>query len=29
MVYGRSGVFDADRLIDLLNAFETFSVASR
>ncbi len=29
MVYGKSGVFDADRLIDLLNAFESFSVASR
>lgn len=29
MVYGRDTVFDADRLIDLLDAFETFTVASR
>lgn len=28
-VYGRDTVFDADRLIDLLDAFETFTVASR
>lgn len=29
MVYGKSGIFDADRLIDLLDAFETFTEASR
>lgn len=29
MVYGKQGVFDADRLIDLLDAFETFSVNSK
>jgi aarF domain-containing kinase len=29
MVYGKSNVFDADRLIDLLNAFETFTVSTR
>jgi aarF domain-containing kinase len=29
MVYGKAGVFDADRLIDLLNAFESFTVASQ
>jgi aarF domain-containing kinase len=29
MVYGRQGIFDADRLIDLLNAFESFAVASQ
>ena len=29
MVYGKSGVFDAERLIDLLHAFETFTVNSR
>ncbi|KAL4452695.1 hypothetical protein ABPG75_008357 [Micractinium tetrahymenae] len=29
MVYGRDTVFDADRLIDLLDAFETFTEASR
>jgi aarF domain-containing kinase len=29
MVYGKSGVFDAERLIDLLSAFETFTVNSR
>ena len=29
MVYGKGQVFDADRLIDVLEAFETFSVASR
>jgi aarF domain-containing kinase len=29
MVYGKSNVFDTDRLIDLLNAFETFTVSSR
>lgn len=29
MIYGRSNVFDADRLIDMLNAFETFTVNSR
>lgn len=29
MVYGKEGVFDADRLIDLLNAFEDFGSASR
>jgi aarF domain-containing kinase len=30
MVYGKDGVvFDADRIIDLLDAFETFSEASR
>lgn len=29
MIYGRSGVFDAERLIDLLSAFETFTVNSR
>jgi hypothetical protein len=28
MVYGKESVFDADRLIDLLNAFESFSVAA-
>lgn len=28
MVYGKEKVFDADRLIDLLNAFETFTVAA-
>jgi len=28
-VYGRDTVFDADRLIDLLDAFETFTEASR
>eukprot|EP01025_Chloroclados_australasicus_P040545 TRINITY_DN423_c0_g2_i11.p2 TRINITY_DN423_c0_g2~~TRINITY_DN423_c0_g2_i11.p2 ORF type:complete len:776 (+),score=103.02 TRINITY_DN423_c0_g2_i11:149-2329(+) len=28
MVYGKNSVFDADRLIDLLSAFETFKVAS-
>lgn len=28
MVYGKSGVFDADRLIDLLGALEDYSVAS-
>lgn len=28
-MYGRETVFDADRLIDLLDAFETFSEASR
>ncbi|MEW5317018.1 MAG: hypothetical protein WDW38_008351 [Sanguina aurantia] len=29
MVYGKEGVFDADRLIDLLMAFETFVGASK
>ena len=29
MVYGKDSVFDADRLIDLLAAFEDFSVASK
>eukprot|EP00891_Asterochloris_glomerata_P005985 jgi/Astpho2/5985/e_gw1.00084.8.1_t len=29
MVYGKDGVFDADRLIDLLSAFEDYSVASK
>jgi aarF domain-containing kinase len=29
MVYGRNGVFDAERLIDLLYAFEAFSEASQ
>mmetsp|Transcript_2461 Transcript_2461/g.9605 ORF Transcript_2461/g.9605 Transcript_2461/m.9605 type:complete len:850 (-) Transcript_2461:77-2626(-) len=29
MVYGKGKVFDADRLIDVLEAFETFRVASR
>lgn len=29
MVYGKTGVFDADRLIDLLDAFETFTESSR
>lgn len=29
MVYGKSSTFDADRLIDLLDAFETFSDASK
>ena len=29
MVYGKSGIFDADRLIDLLDAFETFTEASK
>ena len=29
MVYGKSGIFDADRLIDLLDAFETFNEASK
>ena len=29
MVYGRSDVFDADRLIDLLTALEDYSVASK
>lgn len=28
-VYGRDTVFDAERLIDLLDAFETFTEASR
>ena len=28
-VYGKEGVFDADRLIDLLAAFEDFAVASK
>ncbi|GBF99091.1 hypothetical protein Rsub_11900 [Raphidocelis subcapitata] len=28
MVYGKEKVFDADRLIDLLNAFESFTVAA-
>lgn len=28
-MYGRNTVFDADRLIDLLDAFETFTEASR
>lgn len=28
LVYGRDGVFDADRLIDLLIAFQTFEVTS-
>jgi hypothetical protein len=28
MVYGKQKVFDADRLIDLLNAFESFTVAA-
>jgi hypothetical protein len=28
MVYGKERVFDADRLIDLLNAFESFTVAA-
>ena len=28
-VYGKDGVFDADRLIDLLSAFEDYSVASK
>lgn len=29
MIYGKQGVFDADRLIDLLEAFEAFTVASK
>ena len=29
MVYGKAGIFDADRLIDLLDAFEAFTEASR
>ena len=29
MIYGRDNVFDAERLIDMLNAFETFTVNSR
>jgi aarF domain-containing kinase len=29
MVYGKSGTFDAERLIDLLDAFETFTESSR
>jgi len=29
MVYGKNSVFDADRLIDLLDAFETFTEASK
>jgi aarF domain-containing kinase len=29
MIYGRDNVFDAERLIDMLNAFETFTVHSR
>lgn len=29
MVYGKDGVFDADKLIDLLGAFEEFKVQSR
>ena len=29
MVYGKGQVFDADRLIDVLEAFETFTVASQ
>ena len=29
MVYGKAGIFDADRLIDLLNAFESFAVAAQ
>lgn len=29
MVYGKQGIFDADRLIDLLNAFESFTAASQ
>lgn len=28
MIYGKNGVFDAERLIDLLSAFENFSLAS-
>ena len=28
-VYGKDGVFDADRLIDLLSAFEDYAVASK
>lgn len=29
MIYGKSGVFDADRLIDLLAAFEVFNESSK
>ena len=29
MIYGKSNVFDAERLIDMLSAFETFTVNSR
>lgn len=29
MIYGKSHVFDAERLIDMLSAFETFTVNSR
>lgn len=29
MIYGKRNVFDADRLIDLLDAFETYSVNSK
>jgi aarF domain-containing kinase len=29
MIYGKSGVFDADRLIDLLAAFEAFNESSK
>lgn len=28
-MYGKQGIFDADRLIDLLNAFESFTVAAQ
>lgn len=29
MIYGKEGIFDAERVIDILMAFETFSVNSR
>ncbi len=29
MIYGKEGVFDAERLIDILLAFETFATNSR
>jgi len=29
MVYGKSGVFDADRFIDVMQAFENFIVAAK
>lgn len=28
-IYGKSGVFDADRFIDVLEAFETFAAAAK
>lgn len=29
MIYGKNGIFDVERLIDLLSAFENFKVASK